>query len=161
MSIIFAIIVTFFLDMPVSDGTSCYVCEETTSGQICKSGERLLHDRIKGGLFIRNCTASRYCKIEAIMNAGGATVSFIRGCTDGEYAGKSVSLLAKTVSPNNQTQCAYDTLSGLKFCIALCSTNYCNGPQIMETSGGTISNEVFSLFSTVFVLMMFMILKYR
>ncbi|XP_062574460.1 uncharacterized protein LOC134236298 [Saccostrea cucullata] len=147
--------------MPISGGTSCYVCEETTSQQTCKSGVKLLQNRMKGGLFIRNCTASRYCKVEAIMNAGGATVSFIRGCTNGEYSGQNVSILAKTVLPNNQTQCAYDHLSGLTFCIALCHTNYCNGPQIRDTSGGTIPHEVFSLCITVFVLVMVVVPKYR
>lgn len=54
----------------VVDGISCYVCEETTSRQTCQSGEKLIHDRLKGGVFVRNCT-DRFCKIEAIMNIGG------------------------------------------------------------------------------------------
>lgn len=57
--------------MHLSDGISCYVCEKTTSEQTCISGERLVHDRLKGGRFARNCTSDNYCLIEAIINAGG------------------------------------------------------------------------------------------
>ncbi|XP_048744409.1 uncharacterized protein LOC125657687 [Ostrea edulis] len=154
LAVIFSAI---FMQMPVTDGISCYVCEETTSRQTCQSGEKLIHDRLKGGVFVRNCT-DRFCKIEAIMNIGGATVSFIRGCTDGNYAGRNVSLLAERVRPNNLTECAFDELSKLKYCIVLCRTNYCNGPQILDTSGGTNGQDLSFFYSVSFAWTMYIIL---
>lgn len=66
----------------LSDGISCYVCEKTTSEQTCISGERLVHDRLKGGRFVRNCTSDNHCLIEAIINAGGNRVMNIKYSCD-------------------------------------------------------------------------------
>uniref|UniRef100_K1R3Z3 Uncharacterized protein n=1 Tax=Magallana gigas TaxID=29159 RepID=K1R3Z3_MAGGI len=60
----------------LSDGISCYVCEKTTSEQTCISGERLVHDRLKGGRFVRNCTSDNHCLIEAIINAGDCSLKY-------------------------------------------------------------------------------------
>lgn len=150
MSQVFLLIfVALLTDLPISNGISCYVCEKTTSEKTCISGERLVHDRLKGGRFVRNCTSDNYCLIEAIINAGGAYVSYMRSCTDGFYTGQKVEMLAKRVKPDNLTECAYDLLSGFVFCVTLCHTDYCNGPRPCEISTAVKTDSFISLYSVV------------
>nr|XP_022346064.1 uncharacterized protein LOC111138407 isoform X1 [Crassostrea virginica] len=146
-------------DVKIKYGLRCYVCEETTSQQTCRSGEHLLQDRFGGGPFIRNCSRQfEFCVTEAIINAGGVYVSFMRSCTDGDYVGKKVARLSN-VTPNNETECAYDQLSGLKFCVALCKSDFCNGPQLSSSSNGA-GADALPLLSAVLAMTVYTMLNW-
>lgn len=82
----------------------------------------------------------------------------MRSCTDGDYVGKKVARLSN-VTPNNETECAYDQLSGLKFCVALCKSDFCNGPQLPSSSNGA-GADALPLLSAVLAMTVYTMLNW-
>ncbi|XP_033763157.1 uncharacterized protein LOC117344505 [Pecten maximus] len=125
-----------------TDSLRCYACADSGSCESSYSG--LIHDRDKGGVYNRNCSArnQHYCMIESIKKED-RDVSFIRDCSDGHTFSYNDIPRLKTVLPNNQSKCAY--YQAYVICISVCRTDFCNGPQEGISSGGTINTWSISL----------------
>ncbi|XP_069118901.1 uncharacterized protein [Argopecten irradians] len=118
-----------------ADSLRCYACAD--SGNCETSYSVLIHDRDKGGVLNRNCTApsQHYCMIESIKKED-RDVSFIRDCSDGHTFSYTDIPRLKTVLPNNQSTCAY--YQAYVICVSVCRTDFCNGPQEGISRGSSL-----------------------
>ncbi|KAK6176486.1 hypothetical protein SNE40_014766 [Patella caerulea] len=143
------------LFLPAVDTLLCYQCASgNPDGGNCQNDMNGMIESAKGdpekditpedGRYTKNCTTSStvnhtlgYCVIETFKSAGLGK-SFIRDCSDGvvfSYTG-NINDLKKldNVRPDNETTCTYRLTSNMHVCVTLCTTDFCNGPQIPENN---------------------------
>lgn len=130
-----------------SSGLRCYFCAATGGGNICEDFNtyKVAMDGTGNAYVKKDCTYpyNETCFIESFA-VNGFTTSHIRDCGDGRHFSFSSNLQAnrsayrrlENLAKINETACVWDGQHLV--CLTLCTTNFCNGPQLHEVSGAVL-----------------------